>query len=68
MRIVNFASLKIGSAFSPAPGNYGATSVYVKRENFICPKVGEDGHEGIFWPEDRVIETKLPEKIRRHYA
>lgn len=64
---VAFAQLRINEAFSPLAGQVGSTSVYIKKENGICPQVGVKGSEGIFWPEDRVMPVRLPEKVLKHY-
>ncbi len=66
-RWVLFGSLKLNETFSPIPGTVGSTSVYVKKPNFICPKVGADNEEGIFWPEDRVVPVRIPEVVMKKY-
>lgn len=65
-RWVSFDSLKINDAFTPAPGCVGASSVYLKKPNGICPQIGTKD-EGIFYPEDRVVPVRIPESVIKKY-
>lgn len=65
-RWVSFGSLKNNETFTPAPGQIGASSVYLKKPNGVCPQVGTTS-EGIFYPEDRVIPVKIPEAVVKKY-
>jgi hypothetical protein len=61
-RFTMFSKIQLNTAFSPAPGEIGATKVYVKKENGVCPQVGTKEF-GVFWPEDRVIAVSVPKHL-----
>lgn len=63
---VMFRTLRNNTPFSPPLGSVGCNNVYIKKENGVCPQVGTREH-GIFWPDDRVVETKLPDSIMKIY-
>lgn len=78
---MQFKSLKINSGFTPGRNDPGYGSVYVKKENGICPLISKDNRyvknealgrlvyeiEGIFWPEDMIYPVAVPSKILYHY-
>lgn len=66
MKTTSFSSIIVGNAFSPALGSVGHNSVYVKRENGICPQMGTY-EESIFFPDDRVVAVRLPEKLLKQH-
>ncbi len=67
MKFTTFAKIAVNSAFSPVMGTIGCNSVFVKKENGICPQVGAKDVEGIFWPEDRVSVVNLPASLIKNY-
>ncbi len=61
-RFTRFSSIQLHTAFSPAPGEIGATKVFVKQANGVCPQVGTK-EWGIFWPEDKVVVVNVPKHL-----
>lgn len=80
MKPMFFKDIKEGTAFTPIPGAIGASQVFIKHENGICPIVDRENHpdstieaygrwllESIFFPYDKVYASYLPEKILKRY-
>ncbi|MGI0010273.1 MAG: hypothetical protein ACREAE_02600 [Nitrosopumilaceae archaeon] len=77
---VKFSEIEVNTPFTPVPGSIGASQVFVKKPNGICPVVSKENHrddsieqgrflqEAIFFPSDKVYASFLPPKILERYA
>ena len=76
---VRFADIEVNTPFTPVPGSIGASQVFVKKPNGICPVVSRENRrddsiehgrfqlESIFHPYDKVYASFLPHKILVKY-
>lgn len=67
-RYTLFSKIQDGTAFSPAPGEIGATKVFIKKPNGVCPQVGVEEEYGIFYPTDKVVATSVPPHFLKKYV